>query len=117
LARPEQTVLAAVGDGGFSMNSQELETAARVGAPVIVAVLTDNSYSMIRVAQSKRGLERYGVDFNPIDSVLVARSAGVRGCRVETEAQLTECAHEAADSGETTVIEIPIRPDDYAPIV
>jgi len=117
LARPEQIVLAALGDGGFSMNSQELETAARVGAPVIVAVLADHSYSMIRVGQRKRGLERYGVDFDPIDSVLVARSVGVKGCRVETEAQLTECAREAAESGETTVIEIPVRPDDYAPIV
>ncbi len=117
LARPDQVVLAAVGDGGFSMNSQELETAARVGAPVIVAVLADESYSMIRVGQRKRGLDRYGVDFNPIDNVLVARSAGVRGCRVETEAQLTECAREAIDSGESTVIEIPIRPDDYEPIV
>lgn len=117
LARPQQTVLAVLGDGGFSMNSQELETAVRVGAPLIVAVLADDSYSMIRVGQRKRGLERYGVDFNPIDSVLVARAAGVRGCRVETEAQLTECAREAADRGEMTLIEIPIRADDYTPIV
>lgn len=113
LARPDRVVLAVVGDGGFSMNSQELETAARIGAPVIVAVLADESYSMIRVGQHKRGLDRYGVDFNPIDNVLVARSAGVRGCRVETEAQLTECARKAIDSGETTVVEIPIRADDY----
>jgi acetolactate synthase-1/2/3 large subunit len=117
LARPHQPVLAAVGDGGFSMNSQELETARRAGAPIIVAVLADRSYSMIRVGQRKRGLEPYGVDFEPIDTVLVARSCGVRGCRVETEAELTECAREAVISGETTVIEVPIRADDYAAIV
>ena len=35
LARPDVPVLAAVGDGGFSMNAQELETAERVGAPFI----------------------------------------------------------------------------------
>ena len=117
LARPHQPVLAVVGDGGFSMNSQELETARRVGAPVIVAVLADSSYSMIRVGQRKRGMEPYGVDFEPIDSVLAARSCGVRGYRVETEAELTECAREAVASGETTVIEVPVRADDYAQIV
>jgi acetolactate synthase-1/2/3 large subunit len=117
LARPDQPVLAAVGDGGFSMNSQELETARRIGAPVIVAVLADSSYSLIRMGQRKRGLERYGVDFDPIDSVLVARSCGVRGFRVESESELSERATEALRSGETTVIEIPIRADDYAPLV
>jgi acetolactate synthase-1/2/3 large subunit len=117
LARPDQPVLAAVGDGGFSMNSQELETARRIGAPVIVAVLADGSYSLIRMGQRKRGLERYGVDFDPIDSVLVARSCGVRGFRVDSESELSERATEALRSGETTVIEIPIRADDYAPLV
>jgi acetolactate synthase I/II/III large subunit len=117
LARPDQPVLAALGDGGFSMNSQELETARRVGAPVLVAVLADRSYSMIRVGQRKRGLEPYGVDFDPIDSVLAARSCGVRGCRVGSEAELTASAREALESGETTVIEIPIQADDYAGIV
>lgn len=117
LARPDQPVLAALGDGGFSMNSQELETARRIGAPVIVAVLADGSYSMIRMAQRKRGLDPYGVDFDPIDSVLVARSCGVRGFRIESESELTERARDALRSGETTVIEVPIRADDYAALV
>ena len=60
LARPEFPVLAVVGDGGFSMNSQELETARRLGAPIIVVVLADSSYSMIQLAQESRGMERYG---------------------------------------------------------
>src|SRR6185369_10624918 len=51
LARPDVPVLAAVGDGGFSMNCQELETATRVGAPFITVVLEDNSYSLIKLAQ------------------------------------------------------------------
>jgi acetolactate synthase-1/2/3 large subunit len=117
LARPERPVLAALGDGGFSMNSQELETARRIGAPVLVAVLADRSYSMIRIGQRKRGLDTYGVDFEPIDSVLTARSCGVHGYRVESEAELTACAREALQSGETTVIEIPILADDYTAIV
>jgi len=110
-------VLAALGDGGFSMNSQELETAGRVGAPVLAVVLADRSYSMIRMGQRKRGLDPYGVDFDPIDSVQVARSCGVRGCRVSSESELAQCAEEALRSGETSVIEVPVLADDYADIV
>ena len=99
------------------MNSQELETAKRIGAPILTVVLADRSYSMIRMGQRKRGLEPYGVDFDPIDSVQVAHSCGVRGYRAGSASELAECAAEALRSGETTVIEVPVRADDYAPIV
>ena len=81
LARPDVPVLAAVGDGGFSMNAQELETAERVGAPFITVVLEDNSYSLIKLAQENRKLEPYRMDFNPIDNVKMAEACGVRGMR------------------------------------
>ena len=51
-------VLAAVGDGGFSMNAQELETAQRVGAPFITVVLEDHkTVPPIKLAQENRKLE------------------------------------------------------------
>ncbi len=117
LARPNQTVLAVLGDGGFSMNSQELETAKRYGLGFVVAVMADSSYSMIRIGQRRQGFERYGVDFEPIDSVLTAQACGVRGVRVADESELADCAREAAARSEITVIEIPIRADDYTPII
>ncbi|MFZ0215181.1 MAG: thiamine pyrophosphate-dependent enzyme, partial [Candidatus Dormiibacterota bacterium] len=117
LARPDQPVLAVLGDGGFSMNSQELETARRLGAPIVVAVLADRSLSMIRLAQRRRGLAPYGVDFDPIDNVLLAEACGVRGCRVDSEASLAAAAREALQRDETTVIEVPIDLEDYVPII
>jgi acetolactate synthase-1/2/3 large subunit len=116
-ARPDQPVLAVLGDGGFSMNSQELETARRYGLSMVVVVIADKSYSMIRIGQRRQGLESYGVDFDPIDSVLVAEACGVRGCRATTEAELSDRAREAATFSGVTVIEIPMRADAYAPIV
>jgi acetolactate synthase-1/2/3 large subunit len=116
-ARPDQTVLAVLGDGGFSMNSQELETARRYGLAIVVVVIADESYSMIRIGQHRQGFERYAVDFGRIDSVLTAEACGVRGCRVTSESELSECAREAAARQEATVIEIPMRADDYAAIV
>src|SRR3954452_9160233 len=63
LARPDSPVLAVVGDGGFSMNAQELETAERVGAPFITVVLEDDSYSLIKLSQQGKQLPPYRVDF------------------------------------------------------
>jgi acetolactate synthase-1/2/3 large subunit len=117
LANPAQPVLAVLGDGGFSMNSQELETARRVGAGILVAVLVDSSYSLIRMSQRKQGLERYGVDFAPIDTVLTAQACGVDGCRVSSEDQLAEWARESLAQGKISVVEIPVRVDDYAALV
>lgn len=117
LARPEQPVLAVLGDGGFSMNCQELETARRVGATLLVVVIADRSYSLIRIGQIKRGLTPYGVDFEPIDSTLIAEACGVRGLRASSERELADCAADAIARNETTVVEVPIRADDYAAIV
>jgi thiamine pyrophosphate-dependent acetolactate synthase large subunit-like protein len=59
----------------------------------------------------------YGVDFDPIDNVLMARACGVDGHRVATEAELKAVAAGAIRRGETTVIEIPVDVEDYVPII
>ena len=120
LARPAAPVLAVLGDGGFSMVCQELETARRIGAPVIVLVIADRSYSLIRIGQENRGLPRYGVDFEPIDSVLVAQACGCAGTVARTPDELTAAARQALaanEAGLPFVIEVPLDPDAYRPIV
>jgi len=120
LARPAAPVLAVLGDGGFSMVCQELETARRVGAPVTVLVIADRSYSLIRIGQENRGLPRYGVDFEPIDSVLVAQACGCAGTVARTPDELAAAARQARAANETGlpfVIEVPLDPDAYRPIV
>ena len=84
LARPEPPVLAVVGDGGFSMNAQELETAERVGAPFITLVLEDGSYSLIKFAQAGKKLQPYRTEFRPIDTVKMAEACGVAACAPAT---------------------------------
>jgi acetolactate synthase-1/2/3 large subunit len=120
LARPAAPVLAVLGDGGFSMVCQELETARRIGAPVTVLVIADRSYSLIRIGQENRGLPRYGVDFEPIDSVLVAQACGCAGTVARTPDELTAAARQALaanEAGLPFVIEVPLDPDAYRPIV
>jgi acetolactate synthase-1/2/3 large subunit len=113
LARPDVPVLAAVGDGGFSMNAQELETAVRVGAPFIAVVLEDGSYSLIKLSQAGKQLERYRVDFQPIDTVKMAEACGVDGLRTTNPDQLAAAVKRAVDARRSLVVGVPVSDADY----
>lgn len=113
LARPEAPVLAAVGDGGFSMNAQELETADRVGARFVTIVLEDGSYSLIKLAQETRKLEPYRMDFGPIDTVKMAEACGVEALRTSDPGELASAAALALAEGRSLVIAVPVNYEDY----
>lgn len=113
LARPDTPVLAAVGDGGFSMNAQELETAERVGAPFVTVVLEDGSYSLIKLAQENRKLESYRMDFRPIDNVKMAESCGVAALRTSNPDQLAAAVRRAVGQGTSLVACVPVHYADY----
>ena len=113
LARPDVPVLCAVGDGGFSMNAQELETAERVGAPFVTVVLEDGSYSLIKLAQEGRKLEPYRMDFRPIDTVKMAEACGVTALRTSNPDELASAVRRAIDAGTSLVVGVPVDYADY----
>lgn len=113
LARPDVPVLAAVGDGGFSMNAQELETAERVGAPFVTVVLEDGSYSLIKLAQEGRTLEPYRTDFKPIETVKMAEACGVEGLRTSNPDELAAATRRAVERRCSMVIGVPVNYADY----
>ena len=57
LVHPEEQVMAICGDGGFMMNSQELETAVRLKMNLVVLILRDNAYGMIKWKQANMGVD------------------------------------------------------------
>jgi acetolactate synthase I/II/III large subunit len=116
LARPHAPVLAAVGDGGFSMNAQELETAQRVGAPFVAVVLEDGSYSLIKLSQQGKQLEPYRVEFDRIDTVKMAEACGVEGVRTADPGELAEVARRAIERRRSLVVAVPVRDAEYVPL-
>lgn len=60
---PECRVIAICGDGGFMMNSQELETAVRIKLYMIVLILDDSSCRMILWKQYAMGYKDFGLEF------------------------------------------------------
>ena len=113
LARPAAPVLAALGDGGFSMNAQELETAERVGARFVTVVLEDDSYSLIKLSQENKKLEPYRTDFRRIDTVKMAEACGVEGVRTTNPEELFAAARRAFDRQQSLVIAVPVDYKDY----
>jgi acetolactate synthase I/II/III large subunit len=104
-------VMAVCGDGGFMMNSQELETAVRLGLNLVVVILDDGAYGMIRWKQASDNFPDYGMTFNNPDFVTYAQAYGVKGHRVERPEDLAPTLEAAFDAGGVHVVAVPI---DYS---
>ena len=111
LVHPNQRVLAVVGDGGFMMNSQELETAVRLELDLVVLVLNDASYGMIRWKQADMGFDDFGLRFKNPDFVAYAQSYGAAGHRIERTEDLGPTLEKAFSQGGVHLIDLPV---DYS---
>ena len=108
---PGRRVLAVCGDGGFMMNSQELETAVRLGLNLVVLILNDAAYGMIRWKQGQLGFPDYGLTFSNPDFVTYAKSYGATGRRVERSADLVSVLNAAFEAGGVHLVDLPV---DYS---
>lgn len=108
---PGRRVMAVCGDGGFMMNSQEMETAVRLGLNLVVVILNDNAYGMIRWKQSVDEFPDFGMTFSNPDFVRYAQSYGAKGSRVNAVEQLVPTLEAAFAGGGVHLVEIPI---DYS---
>ncbi len=108
---PERRVMAICGDGGFMMNSQEMETAVRLKLNLIVLVLNDNSFGMIRWKQYAMGYQDFGLEFNNPDFVMYANSYGATGHRVENTEDFLPLINQCYEKGGVHLIELPV---DYS---
>jgi acetolactate synthase-1/2/3 large subunit len=108
LVHPERRVVALCGDGGFLMNSQELETARRIGANVTVVVWRDDGYGLIDWKQRNEFGRPFGVEFGNPDLVAYAESFGIAGFRPATAAELLPTLRRALDVDGPALVEVPI---------
>ena len=88
LVHPERKIMAICGDGGFMMNSQEIETAVRLNMQMVVLILRDDAYGMIRWKQANMGLADFGLTYGNPDFVRYVESYGGHGHRVASAAEL-----------------------------
>jgi acetolactate synthase-1/2/3 large subunit len=108
LVHPERRVVALCGDGGFLMNSQELETAKRIGANVTVVIWRDDGYGLIDWKQRNEFGQPFGVRFSNPDFVDYARSFGIAGFRPTSTADLYPTLMRALEVDGPSLVEVPI---------
>ncbi|UVT17909.1 MAG: acetolactate synthase large subunit [Nitrospira sp.] len=105
---PQRRIVAVTGDGGFLMNSQELETAVRLELPIVILVWRDDGYGVIRWKQQLRYGRTSGVEFTNPDFVRFAQSFGAAGYRVKDLSELRSILREALEANVPAVIDCPI---------
>ncbi len=105
---PGRRVMAICGDGGFMMNSQEMETAVRLKLNITILILNDNSYGMIRWKQANMGFKDWGLTYGNPDFVKYAESYGAQGYRVESAAHLDALLALTGKSPGVHLIEVPV---------
>lgn len=111
LARPERKVLAAMGDGSFMMNSQEIETAVREKIPLKVLIWEDKAYGLIKWKMDLELGHHRDVDFGNPDFVKYAESFGAKGYRIEKAADLLPTLEKALAEDGVSIICCPV---DYS---
>ena len=111
LVHPDRQIMAVCGDGGFMMNSQELETAVRLKMNLVVLILRDDAYGMIKWKQAHMGLADFGLNVGNPDFVQYAESYGAHGHRIENAAELVPKMELCHRTPGVHVIDVPV---DYS---
>lgn len=117
LANPDRAVMAVVGDGGMLMMIHDLLLIRELGLPIVVVVLKDNSLSLIRVAQERRGYLPCGVDFTAPNFAAVAEAFGICGHRTESVAQAQAALGNALSLRKAFLLEVPVDLREYYDLV
>ena len=111
MLHPDRRVLAVCGDGGFMMSSQELETAVRLRLDLVVLILEDHAYGMIRWKQAVDGFPDFGMNFGNPDFVALAGAYGMQGTRITRAEGLAPALEAAFAAGGMQLL---VAPVDYS---
>ncbi|MBF0425002.1 MAG: acetolactate synthase large subunit [Magnetococcales bacterium] len=111
MVRPDRAAVAVTGDAGFLMNSQEIETAMRIGLPIVILIWNDAKYGLIQWKQMNHFGRESHIDFTNPDFVKYAESFGAKGYRVESARELLPILRQALADRCVAVIDCPV---DYA---
>jgi acetolactate synthase-1/2/3 large subunit len=108
LINPDRRVLAVIGDGGFLMNVQEMETAKRLGVEPVVMVWEDFAYGLIEWKQGDEFGRHTDLSFTNPDWLALAGAFGWNGYRVENSVELAGTLERAFTDPGPGLVVIPI---------
>ena len=113
VGRPEETVWAIAGDGGFQMTIQELATAVQDNIAVKIAILNNSHLGMVRQWQELFYERRYvATPLSGPDFVKIAEAYGLPGIRVTDKTQAASAIQEAMEYDGPFLIDFKIEPEE-----
>jgi acetolactate synthase I/II/III large subunit len=131
VAAPERVVCVLTGDGAFGMQPQEIETAVRLGLPVVVVVLADRQWGMVKMSQQiavaplktvarkvlldqplPEGTTVYA-DLAEVDYATMALAMGAHGERVRATDELRPAIERSLASGKPAVVQVDVDRDEH----
>ena len=115
LAAPDRRVLAVVGDGGFLMTGQEIETAVRYGVPITVVVFRNGMHGTIAMHQTREIGRTAGIEIGDVDLASYAHSLGAAGYTVRDPDDLAPTLERALASGDVALVDVVTDPDIISP--
>lgn len=126
VAAPDRRVCVITGDGAFGMHPTEVETAVRLGLPIVFVVLVDGQWGMVKMSQQiasapiltvatkmltgsnlPEGRTVYA-DFAPCRYDLMAEAMGAHGEHVTDSADLEQALIRARDCGRPAVVQVDV---------
>lgn len=111
IVHPDKKVMTVCGDGGFMMNAQELETAVRLKLDLVVVILNDSAYGMIKWKQEGMGFADFGLDYANPDFVQYAKAYGATGYRPTSCDEFKNILEDAVNSTGVHLIDLAV---DYS---
>src|SRR5262249_18437837 len=99
IGNPTRRVLAVCGDGGVMMDPAELGAPGRLQPQLVLIILQDNAYGMIRWKHAADGYPDFGMTFGNPHFVVYAKSYGIKGARVESADGLVPALEAAFAAG------------------
>jgi acetolactate synthase-1/2/3 large subunit len=117
LVYPDRAVMAVVGDGGMLMMTHDLVLIRELGLPIIIVVLVDNSLSLIRVSQERRGYPPCGVDFTGPQFDALANAFGIHGEKAASVADAQAAVGRGLERRTSLLLEVPVDLREYYELV
>ena len=111
LVNPDKKIVAVTGDAGFMMNSQEIETAMRIGTAIVILIWSDSAYGLIEWKQMNQFNRASNISFSNPDFIQYAESFGAKGYRIEKGEDLLPTLKKALADNTVSIIDCPV---DYS---
>ncbi len=111
LVHPDRKIVVVTGDGGFMMNSQEIETAMRLGLSFVVVIFNDSKFGMVEWKQQMHHHKTFGINFSNPDFVKYAESFGAKGYRISKADDFQKILKKALNEKTVAIIDVPV---DYS---